>query len=121
LGVLKFVQKAARPRECKSRTVRVGTGCGNLYVTIGYNGKHPIEVFAHLGKSGGCSNCQNEALTRSITLGLKYGIPISEYVEELKDLRCPSPNMFPMESRVLSCADAIAKVLKENLNGEEDS
>lgn len=103
--------KKARPETLEGTTLKVMTGCGNLYVTVGCNGDEPMEVFAHLGKAGGCSNCQNEALTRSISLGLKYGIPVKEFVEELRDIQCPIPNMWPREERTLSCADGIAKAL----------
>lgn len=102
-----------RPKTLEGTSTRVETGCGNLYVTVGCNGKRPIEVFATLGKAGGCSRGQNEALTRSISLGLKYGIPIKEYVEELEGIQCPMPNMWPKGDRILSCADGIAKVLRE--------
>ena len=109
--------KIERPKELRGTTTKVQTGCGNLYVTVNVNGDKPLEVFAHLGKAGGCSNCQNEALTRVITLGLKYGIPVEEFVEELKGLHCPNPNMWPEGERVLSCADGIAKVLGGGLDG----
>lgn len=108
-----MLAKKVRPREVKSITKQVQTGCGNLYVTIGLNDDEPIEVFSRLGKAGGCSNCQNEALTRSISLGLKYGVPVKEYVDELKGLQCPNPNMWPMENRVLSCPDGIAAALEK--------
>ena len=111
------MEKLERPVEVGSKTVMVETGCGHLYITVGYNGGHPIEVFATLGKAGGCSNCQNEALTRSITLGLKYGIPVKEYVEELEGIQCPNPNMWPKGGRTLSCADGIAKVLRGYVDG----
>lgn len=112
--------KVTRPKECQSITRRIKTGCGSLYVTIGSaNGSGPIEVFAVLGKAGGCSNCQNEALTRSVSLGLKYGIPVLEYIDELRGLRCPSPVDMPgYDDNCLSCADAIAKVLKEYTLGQ---
>lgn len=106
------MEKKGRPEQLRGTTTKVKTGCGNLYVTINVNGDKPYEVFARLGKAGGCSNTLNEALTRAITLGLKYGIPVEEYVEELKDIQCPCPNMWPKEERVLSCPDGVAKVLE---------
>lgn len=111
--------KKVRPREVKSTTKQVKTGCGSLYVTVGFNSNEPIEVFATLGKAGGCSNCQNEALGRAISLGLKYGVPVKEYVEELKGLRCPNPNMWPKEEKCLSCADGIAKAMEGYVRDEE--
>lgn len=109
--------KETRPKVLESTTTRVKTGCGNLYVIISHNGKDPLEIFASLGKAGGCATCQNEALTRSITLGLKYGIPIGEFITELRNLRCPNP--FPGEDGVLSCADGIAKVLEKNYGSHQ--
>jgi len=76
-------------------------------------------VFAHLGKAGTCTSCQNEALTRAITLGLRFGIPVTEFVKELKGLRCQNAHMWPEEERTLSCPDAIARVLGEYIKEEE--
>ena len=70
-----------------------------------------VELFAKLGKAGGCATCQLESLTRAITLGLKYGIPVSEYITELEGLKCPIQDVTVEGS--LSCSDAIARVLKE--------
>lgn len=102
-----------RPKTLEGKTVRVKTGCGNLYITVNSNGLKPLEIFVRLGKAGGCSNSQNEALTRTISLGLKYGVPIKELVDELRGLQCPNPSLYPEEEKTLSCADAIAKVLAE--------
>lgn len=107
-----------RPKVLTGETIKVKTGCGNLYVTVNVNEDKPVEVFAALGKAGGCSNCQNEALTRAISLGLKHGVSVKEFVDELKTLQCPNPNMFPKEERVLSCADGIAKVLESYVKEE---
>ena len=106
--------KKERPKSLESITVEVNTGCGHLYVTIGHDSEGtPIEIIATLGKAGGCSYCLGEALSRAISLGLRYGIPVGDYVKQLAGLQCPSPNMWPREERVLSCADGIAKVLNE--------
>lgn len=106
------MEKKARPKVTEGKTIRLHTGCGHIYITPAYAQSELIEVFATLGKAGGCAHCQLEALTRSISLGLKYGIPVSEYVDELKNLRCPSPGLEG-EVQILSCPDAIAKVLED--------
>jgi ribonucleoside-diphosphate reductase alpha chain len=110
-----LISKVERPKITSGPTIREATGCGNLYVRIMSipDERNPVEVFASLGKTGSCTGCQLEALTRSITLGLKYGVPIQEYVNELKGLRCPSPYMWPEEERTLSCPDAVSRALKE--------
>ena len=107
------MEKRPRPKTLSGKSIKVKTGCGNLYITLNSNGSELFEVFATLGKAGGCANCQNEALTRAVTLGLRYGIPKEEYIKELENLQCPNPNIFPKEERILSCPDAIAKVIKE--------
>jgi ribonucleoside-diphosphate reductase alpha chain len=107
------MEKVKRPKNLESITVKERTGCGNLYVTLTYHDSKVLEVFAHLGKSGGCAACQNEGMTRAISLGLRYGIPIEDYTKGLKGIQCPNPYMHPQEERVLSCPDAIAKVMEE--------
>lgn len=104
--------KPDRPSVLGGVTIKVTTGCGNMYVQLNwYHGKL-FEVFATLGHGGGCAVCQSEAITRSITLGLKYGIPLIEYTRQLRQIRCPSPVPFPRESAVTSCPDAIAVTLE---------
>lgn len=110
-----IMDKTKRPKVVGALIVKTVTGCGNLYVQLGWwNGKLN-EVFATLGKSGGCAMSFNEALTRSITAGLRFGesVPVSEYVKQLRGIRCPTPMPFPKEDAVMSCPDAIAKVLEE--------
>jgi len=80
-----------RPKVLDSVTERVRTGCGNLYVSIGFElGGNPIEVHATLGKSGGCSESYLDALNKAISLGLQYGISGREFVEELIGNECLS-------------------------------
>ncbi len=113
-------EKIKRPKITEGSTIRIKTGCGNLYVTLGYisETKQLIEVFAVLGKSGGCARAQTEAITRSISLGLKYGISIQEFIDEFTNISCPN-NILENEIQVKSCADAIAQVLKEFVNGNK--
>jgi len=112
--------KRKRPKKVQSTTERIECGCGHLYITIGKDEEGRIvEIFAILGKAGGCAMAQNEALTRTISLGLKYGIPVQEFVDELRNIRCSAPGIEQGEL-IYSCADAIAYVLAKE-NGEEES
>ena len=88
-------------------------GCGHIHVTVGHNGTKALKVLALLGKAGSCTHCMLEALSDSISLGLRYGVPVGEYIDRLRGIRCPAPTMWPEEERILSCADGIAKALKE--------
>ena len=107
------MEKQPRPKILPGKSVKVKTGCGNLYITLNKNDGELFEVFATLGRSGGCAMAQNEALTRMITLSLRCGVPKEEIIKQLVGIQCPNPVMFPGKERVLSCPDAIAKAIKE--------
>ena len=109
------MEKRKRPAVLSGKTVKVATGCGNLYITMNTAEDGLFEVFATLGKSGGCAKAQNEALTRLLTLGLRWGIPLSDIIRGLEDIRCPKPYLWPVSEKVLSCPDAISKTLKEEV------
>lgn len=100
-----------RPKKLPGVTHKISTGCGNLYVTVNKHGDDVFEVFAKLGKAGGCSACTTEALTRSISLGLRAGVDLSEYQQTLENIGCIAPT-FSDGTKINSCPDAIAKVLK---------
>lgn len=105
--------KVSRPRILGGVTVKVETSCGNMYVQMNWSDGKLFEVFATLGHSGSCASCESEALTRSITLGLRCGVPCGEYVKELRGIQCPSPLSWPKDARVLSCPDALGKTIAE--------
>ncbi len=111
------MEKIKRPETTEGNTHRIETGCGHLYVTVSGDNGQVLEIFATLGKAGGCAHCQNEAVTRAISLGLKYGVPLEGYVRQLKDIRCPNP-VWDDGRQILSCADAIAKVLELEIKEE---
>jgi len=101
----------SRPSILNGQTYKISTGCGSLYVTVNIDDGVPFEVFAKLGKSGGCSASNTEALTRAISIGLRSGVPIEEYYDHLKGIQCINPTVSQGE-QIKSCADAIAYVLK---------
>jgi ribonucleoside-diphosphate reductase alpha chain len=99
-----------RPEMLTGRTVRMMTGCGNLYVTTNEGAAGPFELFAHIGKTGGCAASQTEAIGRLVSLALRSGVDPAAVAKQLRGVRCP----FPASNRghrVLSCADAIGQVL----------
>ena len=99
--------KKKRPETLVGVTDRINTTCGHMYVTLNEHEEQPFEVFAQVGKGGGCIAAHLEALTRSITIGLRYGIPLKEYITTLKNIRCPSPCTGP-DGEILSCADGLS-------------
>jgi len=115
------VEKLKRPKLTRGLTERVNTGCGYVYITPNRDSRgNLIEVFVKLGKAGSCSVAFLEAITRAVSLGLKYGIPVEEYIEELKGIKCPSSS-WEDGSQILSCADAVAKVLENESRSNQSS
>ena len=73
-----------RPTETRGTITKVNTGCGSLYITVAYDDKGIFEVFATLGKSGGCASAQLEATCRLITLALRSGVDVASVVKQLQ-------------------------------------
>ncbi len=113
-----MIQVEPRPKQLKGETVKIKVGCGNLYITINKHEGKVFEVFAKLGKSGGCNACQLEALSRSISLGLRAGIELNEYCEHLENLKCLTPSLDE-GNQISSCPDAIAQVLRNFIPKKE--
>jgi len=108
-----------RPDILHGKTKRVRTGCGNLYVTINEKDGQPYETFIRLGKAGGCASSQTEALGRLITIILRNHVPLSEIIDQLQGIGCHQPAFVGEGNRNLSCADAVAKILK-NFDKQEN-
>jgi len=111
-----------RPRahKTKGETTKFRMGCGTLFVTVNRDSQGLCEVFAALGKSGGCPS-QSEATCRAVSAALRCGVDPKVLIEQLKGIRCLSTIANRKTNKnidVLSCPDAIARAIEDAL--EED-
>ncbi|MFP4474124.1 MAG: vitamin B12-dependent ribonucleotide reductase [Desulfatibacillaceae bacterium] len=110
----------SRPLQTTGVTERMKTGCGNLYVTVNQDDMGICEVFAQMGKTGGCASSQTEATGRLISLALRSGVKPEAIVKQIVGIRCPSP-AWQNSKMVLSCPDAVAQVLQRCADMREGS
>lgn len=103
-----------RPKVTQGYSERMPTGCGNLYIQVNHDEQGLCEIFPTLGHTGGCACAQLEAIGRLVSVCLRCDVDVDVIVQQLNGIRCPSPAMDG-ENKVLSCADAISKVLKKEV------
>ncbi len=104
-----------RPYRTQGETFKFRTGCETLFVTVNSDDQGLCEVFANLGKAGGCA-AQTEATCRTISISLRSGVDPKELIEQLKNIRCPSTMVRKKTNKDIkrvSCADAIAAAMEE--------
>jgi len=101
-----------RPKSVPSTSTKVKVGCGSLYVTIGVADGEIIEVFAVLGKAGGCATCFLKSVVMCIAIGIRGGAPVEDFIKHLIGQRCPT---LSIENGItyLSCSDAIGQILRD--------
>ncbi len=109
-----------RPKALQGSTYEIQTGCGLLHVTVNDKDNIPFELLTRMGKSGTCGSCMNEAISRTVSLGLQAGVEIKTLIKNISGISCPSPSGTG-EDRVLSCADGIAIALKYHQQDKENA
>jgi ribonucleoside-diphosphate reductase alpha chain len=114
---LDSIQPRPRPQVTMGLTEKVRIGCGNLYVTVNYDEQGICEVFTNLGRAGGCPS-QSEATSRLVSQALRSGMDVHTIIEQLRGIRCHSTMRQP-GLKVLSCPDAIGRVLEKVVKARE--
>ncbi len=104
--------RPSRSPVLRGETREKVTGCGSLYVTVNEDDFGPRELFANMGKAGGCASASTEAIGRLISLAFRYGVPPDKIVKQLRGIRCHVPLGFGPK-QILSCPDAIGKALAD--------
>jgi ribonucleoside-diphosphate reductase alpha chain len=116
-GSRDYLSPRPRGEVTYGSTRKMATGCGSLYVTINEDENGLFEVFAQMGKGGGCASSQTEAVSRLISLSLRSGIKPENIIRQIKGVRCPN-QAWEKGGRIYSCADAIAKAIERYLDLE---
>lgn len=93
--------------EFPSRTVKVRTGCGNLYVTLAGEAR----IIIKLGKAGGCPAAFLGGMSLLIHRLLELGESREDVARMLRGIVCYKPGPPSEGGAVLSCCDAVAGVL----------
>lgn len=114
----------SRPIILRGRTYRIQTPVGEGFITINRDEKdQPFEVFINIGKGGTHTLADAEAMGRLVSLTLRVARSASaidpksaarKIASQLRDIGGASHVGFGKD-RVMSLADAIAKVLAEDL------
>ena len=116
-SVPEYIMPRPRTRKTKGETTKYTMGCGKLYVSVNKDEKGLCEIFANLGKAGGCP-AQSEATCRVVSAALRSGVRPEILIEQLKGIRCLSTVTRRKLNKcidVLSCPDAIARAIEESL------
>jgi ribonucleoside-diphosphate reductase alpha chain len=111
-----------RSRVTTGQTSKFRMGCGTLFVTVNKDDKGVCEVFANLGKAGGCPS-QTEATSRVVSASLRSGVDPEVLIDQLGGIRCLSAAVARKANKgvdVLSCPDAIARALEEAIGSADN-
>jgi len=103
-----------RPKVLDAKIVKIKTGCGNLYVAVSFLKDKPFEVFASLGKTGGCTQTIVSSLAVVISHALRADVEINDIISAMRHTRCPNP-LNKIEGKgidCLSCIDGIAMAME---------
>lgn len=100
----------------ESKTIKVRTGCGSVYVTFLQGDRN---IFISSGKTGHCVFANLESVARLATLLLEKGASFEEIAKQLTGIRCSTPSFFG-KVEILSCSDAVAHAIRIYLEDKKN-
>lgn len=107
------MEKRERPDTVFGFTQRFRIGCGKIFVTVNHDADGNIlEAFAATGKNGGCKS-NAEGLSWTVSLALRYGVPVEELVKQLRSVKCMNCMKDGLDAK--SCPDALGRALENAL------
>ena len=118
----------AKTRKVKERpgsvvfgkTIKDTTPWGSIYITLNFDGTDPFEIFINVGKSGSEMKAMTEALSRVISIGLRSGCSLEDFIDTLKGLSGKEYWMLDADDERVarSIPDTIALLLDKLINRE---
>ena len=103
------------------KTIKESTPWGSIYITLNFDGTDPFEIFINVGKSGSELKAMTEALSRVISIGLRSGCRLEDFIETLRGLSGKEYWMFDFDEEHVarSIPDAIALLLGKLVERED--
>jgi ribonucleoside-diphosphate reductase alpha chain len=121
-GVWGKIRPIDRPSRLDGFTDVRATPLGKLFITLNTVDRHPIELFAQIGKAGSDVSAFTEAIARLVSISLRSGVDPQEIAIQLTGIGGSRSIGFG-HGRVRSVPDAIGQFLAGHLNelrGEAD-
>jgi ribonucleoside-diphosphate reductase alpha chain len=121
-GVWGMIRPIDRPSRLDGFTDVRATPLGKLFITLNTVDRHPIELFAQIGKAGSDVSAFTEAIARLVSISLRSGVDPQEIATQLTGIGGSRSIGFG-PGRVRSVPDAIGQFLAGYLNelrGEAD-
>jgi ribonucleoside-diphosphate reductase alpha chain len=122
-GVWGKIRPIDRPSRLEGFTDVRATPLGKLFITLNTVDRHPIELFAQIGKAGSDVSAFTEAIARLVSISLRSGVDPQEIANQLTGIGGSRSIGFG-PGRVRSVPDAIGQFLAGYLSerfGEEDA
>jgi ribonucleoside-diphosphate reductase alpha chain len=107
-----------RPMTLTGCTKKVPVGDNNVLFTLNTFDGNLAEVILQVGKNGARDAANVEAIGRSVSIGLRNGIPAKEYVKQFKDISSEDFTWVKFEDddkkavQIKSIPDALAKIME---------